>query len=53
MMERSLFGFHLDTPAWWRLFATGVAAGLTAQALLALWRWVRGPMTGPTGRPAR
>jgi hypothetical protein len=49
-MKRSLLGFRLDTPAWWRQFAMGVAAGLTAQTLLALWRWVRAPVAGPSGR---
>lgn len=31
-----------------RQFAFGVAAGLTAQGLRALWRWLKDPVTAPT-----
>ena len=30
-------------PAWLSRFALGVAAGLTAQGLVAAWRWLRAP----------
>ena len=32
-----------------RRFALGVGAGLTAQAMLGLWRWLRAPVTAGTG----
>ena len=33
----------IAVPAWLSRFVLGVAAGLTAQGLVAVWRWLRAP----------